>query len=82
MLAYTLQPYEEAMDMQPAVSYISYDKSSRGGTGDIITFSQFEEGDLLSETRDNRESGKEYDDDSTLPPLISEEEMGAMSSGD
>ena len=50
-------------------------------------FTQFEEEDLisetrnlLSETRDNKESGNEYDDGSTLTPLTSEEEMDTMSS--
>ena len=56
--------------MCPAVSYIPYATSSREQTGDIITFTQFDEGDLLSETRDNTESGNKYDDNSTLPPLI------------
>ena len=51
-------------------------------TGDIITFAQFKEVDLLSKTRDDAESGDEYDDHSTMPPLSSEEEMDVMSSGD
>ena len=37
---------------------------------------------LLFETHDDKESGNEYDDDSTLPPLLSEEEMDTMSSFD
>ena len=44
----TSQPYAESMAMQPAVSYVPYAKYSRGETGNIITFAQFEEGDLLS----------------------------------
>ena len=44
------QPYAEAMDMHPAVSYTPYAISSRGETGNIITFAQFEEGNSLSET--------------------------------
>ena len=32
--------------------------------------------------RNGKESGKKYDDNSTLPPLISEAEIDAMSSGD
>ena len=67
------------MPIQRAVSYIPYDKSSREKTGNIITFAHFEEGNVLSETRDDTESGKNYDDDSTLPPLISEEEIDIMS---
>ena len=41
MLDYTSQPYTEAMDIRPAVSCIPYDISSRGGTGNIITFTKF-----------------------------------------
>ena len=67
------------MPIQRAVSYIPYDKSSREKTGNIITFAHFEEGNVLSETRDDTESGKNYDDDSTLPPLISEEEIDILS---
>ena len=52
------QPYSEEMAMQSAVSYIPYATSSKKQTGDIIMFTQFEEGNLLSE--------------STLPPLMSE----------
>ena len=71
-----------------AVSYTSYAISSTEKTGDIITFAQFEEGDLLSETQNllsethhDREIDNEYDYDSTMPPLISKEEMYVMSSG-
>ena len=46
MLVYTLQPYPEAMSMCPAVSYTPYAKPSREKTGNIITFTQFEEGNL------------------------------------
>ena len=45
------QPYSEAMDLRPAVLYKPYATSSRGVTGDIITFAHFEEGNLLSETQ-------------------------------
>ena len=61
-LAYKSQPYAEAMDMQPSVSYIPYDTYSRKQNGDIITLTQFEEGNLLSETCDDTESGNKYDD--------------------
>ena len=44
MLAYTLQPYAEAMDIHLAVSYIPCAKSSKEKTDDIITFGKFEEG--------------------------------------
>ena len=41
------------MAMRPAVSHIPCATYQREQTGNIITFAQFEEGDLLSETRDN-----------------------------
>ena len=37
---------------------------------------------MLSETYDDTKSGNKYDDYSTMPPLISEEEMDVMSSSD
>ena len=51
------------MDMHPDVSYIACATSSKEKTGDIITFTHFEEGNLLSETRNNAESGDKYNDD-------------------
>ena len=53
-----------------------------GKTSDIITFTQFEEGDILNKNRNDAESGDESDDDSIMPPLLSKEEMDAMDSGD
>ena len=52
------QKYLKAMYMQPDVSYIPYATSSKEQTGGIITFAHFEEGGLLSETRNDTESGK------------------------
>ena len=52
--------------------------SSREQTGNIITFVQSEEGILLSETRNNAESGDESDDDSIMPPLLSKEGTDAI----
>ena len=49
-LAYTSQPYAEAMAMILLVSYIPYAASSKEKNGDITMFTQFEEGNLLSET--------------------------------
>ena len=37
---------------------------------------------MLSETRDNAESGDKSGDDSIIPTLLSEEEMDAMDSSD
>ena len=50
-LEYMSHPYTEAMDMRPDVSYTPYATYSREQTGDIIAFTQFEEGNLLSETQ-------------------------------
>ena len=62
--------------------YIPYATSSKEQTGDIITFTQLEEGDLLSESRNSTESGDKSDDYLTLPPLISEAKIDEMSSSD
>ena len=59
--------------MRPAMSYTPYTTSLRDQTGYIITFTYFEEGNLLYETRDYTESGDESDDDSTMPPLLAKE---------
>ena len=80
-LAYTSQPYAEAMAMCPAVSYIPCATSLREQTGGIITFTQFEEGNLFYETNDVAESGDESDDESIMKPLLSEEEMDAIDLG-
>ena len=64
------QPYVEAMAMRPDVSYIPCATSSRGETGNIITFTYFEEGDLLYENRDDAENGDKYYDNSIILPLI------------
>ena len=48
--------------MYSSVTYKPCATSSRVKTGDILTFSQFEEGNILSETRNDTESGEEYDD--------------------
>ena len=88
-LSYTSQPYAEAMDMRQAVSYTPYTTYSREQNVNIIKLAQFEKGDLLSETQnlwsetcDDAESGYKSDDNSTISPLISEEDMDTMSSRD
>ena len=73
MLVYKSQPHAESIAMRTAVLHIPYATSSREQTGGIIAFTHFEEGNLLSETRENTEIGNESDDDSTISPLISEE---------
>ena len=60
------------MVVQPSVSYIEYDASLKVKTGDIITFPNFEEGNLSPKSYNGTESGYKSDDDLTLPPLISE----------
>ena len=45
-LAYTSQTYSKSMAMCPAVTYTHYATSLREQTGDIITFTQFEEGNI------------------------------------
>ena len=59
--------------MRLDVSYTPYAIYSKEKTVNIITFSQFEEGNLLSETHDYIEIGNESDDDSNMPPLIRKE---------
>ena len=54
-LSYSSRPYAESF--RPTVTYTPYATSSKEQTGDVITFAQFEEGDLLSETRNDTESG-------------------------
>ena len=72
-LAYTSQPYSEAMDVRPSVTYCAYATYSMEQAVDIITFAQFKEVVLLSETCDYAESGDESNDESIMPSLISKE---------
>ena len=65
-LAYTSQPYSEAMATRPAVTYTPYATSLKEKTGDVITFAQFEEGNILTETRNYAESGDESDNESIM----------------
>ena len=63
-LSYTSRPYAEAMAMRPTVKYTPYATSSKEQTSDVITFTQFEEGNLLNETRNDTESDDEPDSSS------------------
>ena len=65
-LSYTSRPYAEAMAMRPTVTNTPYATSSKEQTGDVITFAQCEEGNLLSETRNDTESGDKYDSESIM----------------
>ena len=68
--------------MRPDVMYTPCDTSLRKQTGNIITFTQFEEGNTWNKPRNNEESGEKSDDDSIMPPLPSEEDIDAMGFGD
>ena len=52
-LTYTSQPYSEAMSMRLSVTYTPYATSSKEQTGDVITFTQFEEGNILTKTHND-----------------------------
>ena len=60
------------MAMRPAVTYTPYATSSKEQTSNVITFAQFEEGNWLSETRNDTESGDESDSESIM---MSEKDM-------
>ena len=49
------------MAMHPTVTYTPYATSSKEQTGDVVAFTQFEEGNLLIETRNDTESGDKPD---------------------
>ena len=65
-LEYTSRPYSEAMAMRPSVTYTLYATSSKEQTGDVIMFTQFEEGKILTETRNDAESSDESDSKSLM----------------
>ena len=60
------RPYSEAMEMRPAVTYTPYTTSLREQTDDLITFAQFEEGNILTKTRNDAEIGDESDNESIM----------------
>ena len=60
-LSYTSRPYSEAMAIHPVVTYTPYGTSPKEQTDDVITFAQFEEGNILTETRNDAESGDKSD---------------------
>ena len=65
--------------MCPAVTYTPCVTSLGGQTGDIPTFAQFEEGNILTKISNDAESD---DNDSIMSPILSEEDMDAMDSVD
>ena len=52
--------------MRLAVTYTPYATPSREQTGNVITFTYFEEGKILTETCNNAESGDESDSESIM----------------
>ena len=71
-LSYTSRPYAEAMAIRPTVTYTPYTTYSKEQTGDVITFAQFEERNLITETRNDTEIDDEYNSKSIM---ISEKDM-------
>ena len=65
--------------MRPAVTYTPYAMSSKEQTGNVITFTQFEEGEIWTETRNDAESGDESNNKSIM---MSKQDMEAINSGD
>ena len=65
--------------MRPAVTYTPCATSQREQTGSIITFTQFEEGNILTETRNDAEIGDESYNESIM---MREKYMDAINSGD
>ena len=72
VLVYTSRSYSEAMAVRPAVPYTPYATSSKEQTGNVITFTQFEEGNILTETRNDAEIGDKYNIESII---TSEQDM-------
>ena len=71
-LSYTSRPYAEAMVMHLTVTYTPYATSSKEQTSNVITFAQFEEVNLITETRNDTESDDESDSESIM---MSEKDM-------
>ena len=65
-LSYMSRPYSEAMAVRPEVTYTPYATSLEEQTGNVITFAQFEEGSILTETCNDTESGDESDSKSLM----------------
>ena len=67
------------MVIHPEVTYTLYATSSKEKTGDVITFAQFEEGNILTETHNDAECGDKSDNESIM---MSEQDMENINSGD
>ena len=81
-LVYTSQLYSEAMSMRSSVMYTPCATSLREQAGNIITFTQFGEGNILTKTCNDVESGDKSDDESIMPPLINKKDLDTMDYGD
>ena len=60
------------MAMRPAVTYTPYATSSEEQTSDLITFTEFEEGNILTENHNDAEIGDQADKESII---ISKQDM-------
>ena len=78
-LAYTSQPYSEAMAIRPAVTYTPYATSLKEHNYDVITFAQFDEGNVLTKTPNDAEIGDESDKESIMK---SEQDMDNINYSD
>ena len=70
-LLYTSSPYAEAMAMRTSVSFTPYTTFPKEQSSDVTTFTQSEEGNLLSENCDDAEIGDKSNDNSILRTMIS-----------
>ena len=68
--------------MRPTVTYTPYGTSLREQTDNIITFAQFEEGNILTKTCNDAESGDECDEYDNESIMMSKQYMDAINSGD
>ena len=65
--------------MRTAVKYTLYATSSREQNGDVIRFTQFEEGNIWTKTRNDAESGDKFNNKSIM---MSEQDMENLDSND
>ena len=65
--------------MRLAVTYTPYDTTSKEQTDNAITSAQFEEGNILTKTHNDSESGDESNNESIM---MSKQDMDAINYGD
>ena len=65
--------------MRLEVTYTQYATSLKEQTGNVITFAKFEEGNILTETRNDTESGDKSDNESIM---MIKQDMENINSGD